>query len=437
LNQTFLEKRIMTLAGKDSGITGKRGFTRRAALRLGAMAAGAPLAARVPLLGQAQEAARPPRPPRVYPPIYSDEVMVPVNVYEMEDVARRKVSEIAYDYIAGGSAGELTLEANREAFLHLQLRRRVGVDVSNIDTSINLLGKKLDFPILLGPGGHKNLIYADGERVAALGAGHSKALYMTSPSDWIAKLQGTPECPVWWASSLGFSDRAAAQTFAKRAEDAGASAVSVTIDYAYTPPRDREVHNHFDFVWSSNKEGVPPNPNVTTHREQPAIAGMIWPFVTAMSWDVIDWLHGATKLPVVIKGIVTGEDADAAVKHGAQAIIVSNHGGRTLDGMIPTLYALPEVVTAVKGRVPVLMDGGIRRGSDIIKAMSLGANAVLIGRPYYWGLAAFGQVGVQRVIEMLHGEMMVAMAQSGIPNLACFDRSLVEFLPGTRTVLDA
>jgi isopentenyl diphosphate isomerase/L-lactate dehydrogenase-like FMN-dependent dehydrogenase len=163
---------------------------------------------------------------------------------------------------------------------------------------------------------------------------------------------------------------------------------------------------------------------------------MIWPFVTGMTWKVIDWLHGASKLPVAIKGIVTAEDARAAVEHGAQAVIVSNHGGRTLDGMIPTLYALPEVVDAVNGRVPVLMDGGIRRGSDIVKAMSLGAKAILIGRPYYWGLAAFGQIGVQRVIEMLRGEMMVAMGQSGIPNLASFDRSLIEFIPGTRTVVE-
>jgi isopentenyl diphosphate isomerase/L-lactate dehydrogenase-like FMN-dependent dehydrogenase len=155
-----------------------------------------------------------------------------------------------------------------------------------------------------------------------------------------------------------------------------------------------------------------------------------------MTWKVIDWLHGASKLPVAIKGIVTAEDARAAVEHGAQAVIVSNHGGRTLDGMIPTLYALPEVVDAVNGRVPVLMDGGIRRGSDIVKAMSLGAKAILIGRPYYWGLAAFGQIGVQRVIEMLRGEMMVAMGQSGIPNLASFDRSLIEFIPGTRTVVE-
>jgi 4-hydroxymandelate oxidase len=212
--------------------------------------------------------------------------------------------------------------------------------------------------------------------------------------------------------------------------------VSITVDYPYTAPRDRLIRQNFDYEWSSNKEGVPPNPNASPARRTPAVAGMIWPFVTGMTWNVMDWLHSATKLPVVVKGIVTSEDAKLCVDHGANAIIVSNHGARTLDGMIPTLYALPEVVAAVNGRVPVLMDGGIRRGSDIVKAMALGARAILIGRPYYWGLAAFGQIGVQRVIEMLHGEMMVAMGQSGIPDLASFDQSLIEFLPGTRTVVD-
>jgi 4-hydroxymandelate oxidase len=415
----------------DSSDSQKRSdFSRRSALRFAAIAA-----AGSPLLAQngGQNADQPPRPARIYPPTYGAEVMEPVNVNEIELVAKGKVPQMAYDYIAGGSSGELTLQANREAFLHVQLRRRVGVDVSKIDTSLELLGKQLEFPILLGPGGHKNLIYADGERVSAAGAGHSKALFMTSPSDWIGTM---PDAPMWWAASLGFSDKTAAQTYAKRAEDSGASAVSITVDYPYTAPRDRLIRQNFDYEWSSNKEGVPPNPNASPARRTPAVAGMIWPFVTGMTWNVMDWLHSATKLPVVVKGIVTSEDAKLCVDHGANAIIVSNHGARTLDGMIPTLYALPEVVAAVNGRVPVLMDGGIRRGSDIVKAMALGARAILIGRPYYWGLAAFGQIGVQRVIEMLHGEMMVAMGQSGIPDLASFDQSLIEFLPGTRTVVD-
>jgi isopentenyl diphosphate isomerase/L-lactate dehydrogenase-like FMN-dependent dehydrogenase len=323
------------------------------------------------------------------------------------------------------------MTANRDAFSHLQLRRRIGVDVSRIDTSLELLGKKLDFPILLGPGGAKNLVYPEGERVAAQGAAHSKAIYMAGPSDWIAKMaaQGF----TYWASSLGFSEQGPAQTFAKHAEDAGASAISISVDYPYTAPRDRNIRNNLDYSWAAT--GIPANPNVTSVRKQPAVAGMIWPYVPGMTWKVMDWLHGATKLPIVLKGICTAEDAKLAVDRGAQAVIVSNHGGRTLDGMIPTLYALPEVVQAVNGRIPVLMDGGIRRGGDIVKAMSLGAKAILIGRPYYWGLAAFGQTGVQRVIEMLHGELMVAMGQSGVPNLAAFDRSLVEFLPGGQTVI--
>jgi 4-hydroxymandelate oxidase len=356
--------------------------------------------------------------------------MTPVNVHEIEEVARQKIPPMAYDYIAGGSAGELSRMANREAFAHVQLRRRIGVDVSHIDTSLELLGKNLDFPILLGPGGAKNLVYTDGERVAAEGAAHSKAIYMAGPSNMMAQLaaQGL----TYWAAALGFSEQGPAQTFAKRAEDAGASAISISVDYPYTAPRDRNIRNNFDYAWANT--GIPANPNVSPVRKQPAIAGMIWPYVPGMTWKVLDWLHGATKLPIVLKGICTAEDARLAVDRGAHAIIVSNHGGRTLDGMIPTLYALPEVVQAVNGRIPVLMDGGIRRGGDIVKAMALGARAILIGRAYYWGLAAFGQVGVQRVIEMLQGELRVAMGQSGVPNLAAFDRSLVEFLPGGRTV---
>jgi 4-hydroxymandelate oxidase len=418
----------MATTGDGAGLVKYRRWTRRSALQLAAITAGSPL------LSQSPGAAQPPRPQRIYPPTYSDEVMAPVNVNEMEVIARLKIPPMAYDYIAGGSAGELTLQANREAFLHVQIRRRVGVDVSKIDTSLDLLGKKLDFPILLGPGGHQNLVYADGQRLAVQAAAHSKAICMPGPADWLAKMKGTSEAPMWWAASLGFSEQAAAQAFAKRAEDAGASAITITTDYPYTAPRDREVRNNFDYAWSNS--GVPANPNASSDRKIPMVAGMIQPFVPGMTWKVLDWLHAATKLPIVVKGICTGEDARLAVQNGAQAVIVSNHGGRTLDGCIPTLYALPEVVQAVNNRIPVLMDGGIRRGSDIVKAMSLGAKAVLIGRPYYWGLAAFGQVGVQRVIEMLHGEMMVAMAQSGIPNLASFDRSLVEFLPGTRTVLE-
>ncbi|MBI3665238.1 MAG: alpha-hydroxy-acid oxidizing protein [Acidobacteria bacterium] len=388
--------------------------TRRDALRrLLWLAGSSPLFAQ----GQGRNA-----PATIYPPSYSEEVMGPVNVHEIEEVAKKKVHPLAYDYIAGGSANELTLRANREAFSRAYVRRRVGVDVSKIDTSLELLGKKLEFPILLGAGGAKNLVYPDGDRVTAQAAAHTKAIYLTGPSDWMAKLQGSPQAPMWWAASLGFATKASAEAFARRAEDAGASAISVSVDYPYTAPRDRNNRNKFDYAWVQT--GIPADAGKSKPRT-PAIAGMIQAYTPSLTWNCVDWLRGATKLPLILKGIVTAEDARLAVERGAQAIVVSNHGGRTLDGMIPTLYALPEVVDAVSARIPVLMDGGIRRGGDIMKALGLGAKAILIGRPYYWGLAAFGQVGVQRVVELLHAELRVAMGLAGIPNVASIDRSLV------------
>ncbi len=405
-----------------------RAATRREALRRLML-----LAASSPALAQSQGTGlRRERPNTIYPPTYSAEVMGPVNVHEIEEAAKKRIHPLAYDYIAGGSAGELTMRSNREAFLHVQVRRRVGRDVSKIDTTLDLLGRRLDFPILLGPGGAKNLVFPEGDQVTARAAAHTKAVYLTGPADWMAKLQRSGQAPVWWAASLGFATRASAETFAKRAEEAGASAICVSVDYPYTAPRDRNVRNKFDYAWT--QAGIPAHP--TGKPQIPAVAGMIQAYVPSMTWNCVDWLHGATRLPIVLKGICTAEDALLAVERGAQAVIVSNHGGRTLDGMIPTLYALPEVIDAVHGRIPVLMDGGIRRGGDIIKAMALGAKAVLIGRPYYWGLAAFGQDGVQRVVELLRAELTVAMGMSGVPNLNSFDRSMVEFGPGTSPVTE-
>tara|TARA_B100000949_G_C14075583_1_gene363677 strand:+ start:149 stop:694 length:546 start_codon:yes stop_codon:yes gene_type:complete len=154
-------------------------------------------------------------------------------------------------------------------------------------------------------------------------------------------------------------------------------------------------------------------------------SGMIQAYVPNMTWRYMDWVHGATDLPIVVKGIITAEDAHLSVENGAQAVVVSNHGGRTLDGMRGTMEVLPEVVDAVAGRVPVLVDGGVRRGSDVLKALALGARAILIGRPYMWGLGAFGQEGVQRVIELLHGELRIALGNAGQTSVSNLDRSLI------------
>lgn len=359
----------------------------------------------------------------IYPHTYSGEVMKPVNLHEFEAVARQKLNRLAYDFIAGGEQDELTLRANREVIEHVWLRPRMMVDVSKIDPSLELLGKNLDYPILLAPTGGKNLVIPEGDRTAAMGAAATKTLYVVGAAGgWMEKLNDQGKAPLWWTNTIGHSAKSAAQGYARRAEDAGAAGICVTVDNPYQSNRDRNNRNRFDYGYM--QKGVPAD-RVGYKPVAPAVAAMLQPHTPNMTWDYIDWLHSASNLPVILKGILTAEDARLAAQRGAQAIIVSNHGARQLDGVIPTIVALPEVAAAVEGRIPVLMDGGIRRGSDILKALALGARAILIGRPYLWGLAAFGQVGVQRAVELLQAELVVEMGEAGKPNLASIDRSLV------------
>jgi isopentenyl diphosphate isomerase/L-lactate dehydrogenase-like FMN-dependent dehydrogenase len=375
-------------------------------------------AARSPLLSQG-----PGDPPEVtYLPDYGGEVMEPVNLHEMEEAARKKANKLVYDFIAGGAEDELTIRANREAYSHFWLRRRVMVDVSKIDTSLELLGMKLPFPILLCPTGGKNLVIPNGDRMAAEAAFAANALYTVSPQEWMQKLEDDGKAPLWWANSIGFNTKVEAQAFARRSEDFGASGFAITMDYPYTPNRDRNNRNRFDYGYLGS--GLPADPKDYVPR-QPAIAAKLEPHSPGMTLEVIEWLKGASPLPVIIKGILRGDDASRVVAAGADALIVSNHGGRGEDGVVPTLEALPEVVEAVSGRIPVLIDGGIRRGSDALKALALGAKAVMIGRPYVFGLAAFGITGVQRVIDLLRAELAVSMGLAGMPNLQSIEPSLV------------
>lgn len=359
----------------------------------------------------------------LYPPSYSEEVMGPVNLHEMEEVAKKKIHKLAYDFIAGGVEDELTLRANREALNRIFLRPRVMVDVSRIDPSVELLGKKLEYPILLAPTGGKNLVIPDGDRIAAQGAAATNTLYVVASGAWMQKLEKDGQPPLWWQNTIGQSTRAAAESYARRSEDAGCAAICVTVDNQYQSNRDRNNRNHFDYGYMQT--GVPEAEKQPKEPRSPAVAAMLQPHTPNMTWQYVDWLKAACNLPVVIKGILTAEDARLAVQRGVDAIIVSNHGGRQLDAVVPTIEALPEVVAAVDGKIPVLMDGGIRRGTDILKAMALGARAILIGRPYVWGLAAFGQVGVQRVVELLRAELVLSMGLAGKPSLAAIDRSLV------------
>jgi isopentenyl diphosphate isomerase/L-lactate dehydrogenase-like FMN-dependent dehydrogenase len=366
-----------------------------------------------------QGPAAPARPGVIRPPAYRDEIMKVVNLHEFEDLARKKVSVQAYNYIAAGAADELTLKANRSAFGDYWVRRKVMVDVSRIDTTVELFGRKLEHPIMLGPVGLRTLMNPDGERLTARAAAHTKSVLVGVQAGVLQELAKTNEAPMWWAATLGHSTQEETATWARRNEELGASALCVTVDYPYTGARDRPSRDRWESefartrVYSTDKGSIQFQP------------GMLDPYTPDLTWTWIKWARSASKLPVVVKGVLTAEDAKLCVQHGAQAVVVSNHGARTLDGTAGALHVLAEVVDAVGGKIPVLMDGGIRRGGDIVKAAALGARAIMIGRPYLWGLGAFGQEGVQRVIELLHGELRTALALSGAGSLSALNRTFI------------
>jgi isopentenyl diphosphate isomerase/L-lactate dehydrogenase-like FMN-dependent dehydrogenase len=402
---------------------------RRALCQLAAFMAGSPLVQWAAFAGEASAAqqgaagqqgpAAPARPGVIRPPAYRDEIMKVVNLHEFEDLARKKVSVQAYNYIAAGAADELTLKANRSAFGDYWVRRKVMVDVSRIDTTVELFGRKLEHPIMLGPVGLRTLMNPDGERLTARAAAHTKSVLVGVQAGVLQELAKTNEAPMWWAATLGHSTQEETATWARRNEELGASALCVTVDYPYTGARDRPSRDRWESefartrVYSTDKGSIQFQP------------GMLDPYTPDLTWTWIKWARSASKLPVVVKGVLTAEDAKLCVQHGAQAVVVSNHGARTLDGTAGALHVLAEVVDAVGGKIPVLMDGGIRRGGDIVKAAALGARAIMIGRPYLWGLGAFGQEGVQRVIELLHGELRTALALSGAGSLSALNRTFI------------
>ena len=349
-----------------------------------------------------------------------EDVNTPVNVHEFEAIAKRKMNKLAYDFIAGGVEDELTLEANRAAYKRVFLVPRVMVDVSKVDTSVELFGTRMPQPIIIAPTGGKNLILPMADSVVARAALNSNTVFVSGTG--AEKLLDDGKPLAWWTNTTGNPNKSSAASYARRVEDRGAKAITVTVDNEYQSNRDRNNRNRFDYGYMQS--GVP---EAAAGRKpvMPAQAAMWMPHTPNLTWDYIGWLRGACSLPVIVKGILAPEDARLAVEHGASGVVVSNHGGRQLDGVIATLDALPDVVAAVGGKVPVLMDGGIRRGSDILKALALGAKAVLVGRAPLWGLGAFGQAGVERVLWMLGAELKLDMALAGKASLSAIDRSLV------------
>jgi len=350
----------------------------------------------------------------------------PVRVMDFSPLAKAKLDPLAWDYLDGGSEDEVSLADNRAAFNKIILRPRALVDVHRIDLSVELFGQKLAYPILLDPAGGKNCFYPDGENVVARAAANARALHITNGG--IEQFVATGKGPVWWQVETGGSlkNRQTMRALAQRLEGEGCSGICLTTDIAYVSHRDRNIRNHFERAWCETGLSKRDAQGKLPRAKNPERAG-IYPSRPdpTPTWDSVRELREVTKLPIIIKGILTHEDAERCVETGASAIIVSNHGGRQLDHVGATIEALPEVVAAVRGRIPVLVDGGFRRGTDILKALALGAKAICIARPYLYGLVAFGQRGVERVIDLLRTELALDMALAGVPNLAAIDRSLV------------
>lgn len=351
----------------------------------------------------------------------------PVNLFEYEPLARKRISRLAYEYVAGGSADEITLRRNRECFDAIKLKPRVLVDVSKLDTRLALFGQSFEFPILLAPTAYHKLVHPEGERATARGAGATNATLVVSSfaTTSLEEIRGAANGRLWFQLYVQ-PDREFTRDLVGRAEAAGCQALCVTVDTPVLGSRDREARLRFNLPPGMERE------NLRKLSEQAARAGHkresdIYTEILdpALTWKTIEWLRGIAKVPVILKGILAPEDARLAVESGVAGVVVSNHGARNLDTTPATIEALPRVVEAVEGRIPVLVDGGIRRGTDVVKALALGAKAVLIGRPYLWGLGAAGAEGVRKVVSILRTEFEAAMALCGTPSLGAISREVL------------
>ncbi len=322
----------------------------------------------------------------------------PVNVRDYERLAEERLDANAHAYFAGGSGDEVTLRENVAAFERLKLRPRVLVDVGGGTTATTVLGTEVSMPVLIAPLALQRMAHPDGELATARAAAAAGTIMCLStaatarPAEVAAAAPGAPR----WFQVYVFEDRAITEDLVAEAVDSGYGALVLTVDAPFLGRRERDIRVDFKIP-----EGLTPSGNIFSEG-----------FDLGFSWRDLEWLAGYG-LPVVVKGLLTREDARLACEHGAAAVVVSNHGGRQLDGVQASIDALEEVADAVDGRIEVLLDGGVRRGTDVLKALALGARAVLIGRAMVWGLAADGEAGVAHVLRLLRDEIQLGLALLG------------------------
>jgi 4-hydroxymandelate oxidase len=351
----------------------------------------------------------------------------PVNLLDIEARAFERLPRETADYFAGGAEDEVTLRANRAAFDSLLLRPRYLVDVSERDLRTTVLGSPVEFPVLLAPTSFQQLAHPDGELATARAAHRAGTLMVLSTFSTVSleEVQRASAAPKWFQLYV-HKDRGLSRSLVTRAHLAGYQALVLTVDVPVLGRRERDLRNGFvlpptlrvanfdmgsDSLYDVDEAGL-----AQFHR------GLREP---AFTWKDVDWLASLSPLPIILKGVMRGDDAAIALDHGIKGIIVSNHGGRQLDSAISSIQALPDVVEHVAGRCEVMMDGGVRRGTDIVKAIARGARAVLIGRPLVWGLAWDGAAGIETVLRILRDEFDTALALCGATSVKDLPPALI------------
>ena len=342
--------------------------------------------------------------------------MTPINLSDYEKLAEELIEPGAWGYYQGGSDDEVTLRECRSAFQRIKLRPRMLVDVRTIDMHTTVLGTPVSLPVLVAPTAYHCMAHPEGECATAQGTGLADTIMIASSfsNRSLEEIAAVATKPLWF-QLYSYRDLQSTGKVVQRAEAAGYKALVLTADLPRLGNRERDIRSKFV---------LPSNLFIANYKDVEKDDDYI-PVPTYLTWDAIEWLRSISTLPIVVKGILTAEDALIALERGADAIAVSNHGGRQLDGEIPAIEALPEIIEVVDGRCEVYVDGGIRRGTDILKALALGARAVFVGRPAIWGLAVNGAEGVHNVLDILRTELELDMALCGCPSLDRITRSLV------------
>jgi 4-hydroxymandelate oxidase len=365
-------------------------------------------------------------------PDRATDVLAAGTLAELEAIARDRIPQVAWDYYAGGADDELTLRANAAAYRRLALHYRVLVDVAARDLATSVLGQPVALPVLVAPTAFHRLAHPDGELAAVRAAGAAGTVFVLSTlsTTSVEAVAAAATGPVWFQLYV-YRDRAATEALIRRVEAAGASRLVLTVDAPLIGRRERDVRNRFTLPDGLRIENLHAGfdrlpADVADSGLASYVASLLDP---GLSWRDLAWLSGVTRLPIVLKGVVRPDDARRAADAGVAGIIVSNHGGRQLDGAPATIDVLPAIADAVGGAIEVMVDGGVRRGTDVVKAIALGARAVLVGRPVLWGLAAGGEAGARHALAILRRELDLAMALCGCPTIGSITRDLVAPTP--------